>query len=152
MSNVLTETENAILVYKIANPGATGRQIAADLGLTPQYVSTLCNQSPLKEAIEDHLADIVDAAKSHLIGVVNEAVGTLVTLMRGAKSENVKRQAARDLIFILAKRGDEDDLGDIEYESVITRTGQVELRKVDQRKKRLEEGGGNDGGEEQTTH
>lgn len=140
--SVLTETEQRILALKIGQPKLLHREIAEQLGIQITTVSTLINRDPLRRAIDDHLADLLDQAKEYALASVHKAFGVLIELMENAVSENVKRLSARDLILILAKRGDPDAIGDEEWEATIGQYGTIKTERV---KKLAEEAETSDG-------
>jgi hypothetical protein len=127
---VLTETEQRILALKIGSPKMTHAEIAMQLGLNRVTVSTMINRDPLRRAIDDHLTDLVETAREYALSSVGKAFARLIDLIDNAESDNVKRLCSRDLINILAKRGDSDSIGDEEWEAVIGTYGQIKVERT----------------------
>jgi hypothetical protein len=89
---------NAIIVF-LAAAGATPSEIARKMGLTSQGVEFILS-TPLVDAEVRRMTNEVGRQLIHyrLLGLSNEALSAIVTLMRSADSETVKLRSAQDIL------------------------------------------------------
>jgi hypothetical protein len=127
---VLSEIEQRMLALKIAEPKLTHREMAERLGCARQWVTECLGRDPLRRAVDEHLQDVVETAKEFAVSSLVKAFGRLVDLIDNGESDFVKLRAARDLILIMQKRGDDRDVGEETWEALIGQYGQVRIEKV----------------------